>query len=141
MIPPCGPFPAHHDFGMRVAVGVLEKSLQAGRHEATTKFSNVRKITSLHTNMHKSSPLGATSSTLILRAEKKRLYSTQSPHDSDFFTMFLAGLRARVGERRKQVAAISIGVMIEIQRRLARYWNHALERDDRVAFRAVAEPD
>jgi hypothetical protein len=139
MIPPRGPFPAHHDFGMRMAIGVLEKSLQAGRHEATTKFSNVRKITSLHTNMYKSSALGAASSTLILRAEKKRLYSTQSPHDGDFFTMFMAGLRARVGERRKQDAAISIGLMIEIQRRLELDWNQARERDDRVEMREVAE--
>jgi hypothetical protein len=36
--PPHGSFPAHHDFGMRMAIGVLEKSLKAGRHEATTKF-------------------------------------------------------------------------------------------------------
>jgi hypothetical protein len=48
MTPPRGPFPARHDFGMRMAIGVLEKSVTAGRHEATTKFSNVRKITSLH---------------------------------------------------------------------------------------------
>jgi hypothetical protein len=78
-----------------MAIGVLEKSLTAGRHEATTKFSNVRKITSLHTNMYESSALGAASGTLLLRAEKKRLYSTQSPHESDFFVMLMAGLRAR----------------------------------------------
>jgi hypothetical protein len=137
MTPPRGPFPAHHDFGMRMAIGVLEKSLTAGRHEATTKFSNVRKITSLHTNMYKSSALGA--GTLILRAEKKRLYSTQSPHESDFFTMFMTGLRTRVGERRKQDAAISIALMVEIQRRLELDWNKALEGDDLVAMREVAE--
>jgi hypothetical protein len=139
MTPPRGPFPAHHDFGMRMAIGVLEKSLKAGRHEATTKFSNVRKITSLHTNMYKSSALGAASGTLVLRAEKKRLYSTQSPHESDFFIMFMAGLRARVGERRKQDAAISIALMLEIQRRLELDWKQALEGDDALAMREVAE--
>jgi hypothetical protein len=89
--------------------------------------------------MYKSSALGAASSTLILRAEKKRLYSTQSPHDGDFFTMFMAGLRARVGERRKQDAAISVGLMIEIQRIFELDWNQALECDDRVTMREVAE--
>jgi hypothetical protein len=139
IIQPREPFPAHHEFGMRMAIDVLEKSLKAGRHEAMTKYSNVRKITSLHTNMYKSSALGAASSTLILRAEKKRLYSSQSPHDSDFFVMFMAGLRARVGERRKQDAAISIALMVEMQRRLELDWNKALERDDLVEMREVAE--
>jgi hypothetical protein len=115
------------------------KSVTAGRHEATTKFSNVRKITSLHTNMYKSSALGAASGTLILRAEKKRLYSTQSPHESDFFIMFMAGLRARVGERRKQDAAISIALMVEMQNRLELDWNKAMARDDLVEMREVAE--
>jgi hypothetical protein len=139
MTPARGPFPAHHDFGMRFAIGVLEKSLKAGRHEATTKFSNIRKITSLHTNMHKSSALGAAAGTLILRAEKKRLYSSRSPHDSDFFAMFMTGLRARVGERRKQDAAISIALMVEMQRRLELDWKDALVRDDLVEMREVAE--
>jgi hypothetical protein len=139
MTPPRGPFPAHHDFGMRIAIGVLEKSLTAGRHEATTKFPNVRKITSLHTNMYKSSALGAASSTLILRAERKRLYSSQSPHDSDFFNMFMAGLRTRVGERVRQDAAISIALMVEIQRRLELDWQEAMTCDDHVAKREVAE--
>jgi hypothetical protein len=37
---------------------------------------------------------------LILRAEKKRLYSTQSPHESDFFIMFMvaASTRRRTAE-------------------------------------------
>jgi hypothetical protein len=51
----------------------------------------------------------------------------------------MAGLRARVGERRKQHAAISIGLMLEIHRRLKLGWNQALERNGRVAMREVAE--
>jgi hypothetical protein len=41
--------PAHHDFGMRMAIGVLEKSLKAGamkRLRSSRMFNN-----SLHTNM------------------------------------------------------------------------------------------
>jgi hypothetical protein len=67
------------------------------------------------------------------------LYSTQSTQESDFSIMFMAGLRARVGQQRKQDAAISIALMIEIQRRLELDWNQALERDDLVALRKVAE--
>jgi hypothetical protein len=70
---------------------------------------------------------------------QKRLYSSQSPHDSDFFTMLMAGLRTRVGERRKPDAAISIALMVEIQRRLELDSQEALECDDRVAMRKVAE--
>jgi hypothetical protein len=51
----------------------------------------------------------------------------------------MAGLRARVGERRKQDAAFSIWLMIEIHRRLKLDWNQALERNGRVAMREVAE--
>jgi hypothetical protein len=76
MTPPRRPFPAHDDLGMQMTIDVLEKVLRAGRHEASTKFSNVRKIALVY----KPSALGTASSTFILREEKKRLYSTQSPH-------------------------------------------------------------
>jgi hypothetical protein len=49
--------------------------------------------------------------------------------------MFMTGLRARVGERRKQDAAISIDLMIGIQHRLELDWNQALELDVLVAMR------
>jgi hypothetical protein len=61
MTPPRGPFPAHHDFSLRMAIDLHEKALKAGRHEATANFANVRKTTSLHTNMQKSSAFGSCS--------------------------------------------------------------------------------
>jgi hypothetical protein len=48
-----GPFRLNHDFGMRMAIGVLEKSLKAGamkRLRSSRMFGR-----SLHTNMYKSS--------------------------------------------------------------------------------------
>ena len=51
----------------------------------------------------------------------------------------MVGFKARVGERRKQDAAIPIGVMIVKQRLLEDEWNAAIEDNDRAAQRLAAE--
>ena len=51
----------------------------------------------------------------------------------------MTGFRAGVGERRKQDAAIPIGVMIEMQNLLEEEWAAAIEADDKDEQRRVAE--
>jgi hypothetical protein len=98
---PRGPFPRSYDGGMRAAIGVLMKARKAGYHEDKIQYSTARRARSIHTNMFKSSALGHTQ-TLFVRTDKKRSVVSSNPTDSNFFTSFLKGFEARVGQRVKR---------------------------------------
>jgi hypothetical protein len=50
----------------------------------------------------------------------------------------MTGLRAPIGERRRQDAAISISLMLEMQKRLEARWTRAVESRDNLVMRCVA---
>jgi hypothetical protein len=52
----------------------------------------------------------------------------------------MTGIRARIGERPRQDAAISIYLMLEMQKRLELRWKRAVESRDTLEMRRVAEP-
>jgi hypothetical protein len=64
---------------------------------------------------------------------------TTAPTDTEWFGCFMTCLRARVGERRRQDAAISITVMIELQSRLEARWLEENEENDWQEKRKAAE--
>jgi hypothetical protein len=49
------------------------------------------------------------------------------------------GLRSRIGERRRQDAAISIALMVEFQKRLEAKWQEAVIKNDIGLTRETAE--
>jgi hypothetical protein len=51
----------------------------------------------------------------------------------------MTGLRSRIRERRKQDAAISIALMIELQKRLELEWQAATARHDKERIRRATE--
>jgi hypothetical protein len=51
----------------------------------------------------------------------------------------MMGLPARIGERRRQDAAISISLMLEMQKKLEAKWTRAFESRDNLEMRCVAE--
>jgi hypothetical protein len=67
--------------------------------------------------MYKSSALGAASGTLILRAEKKRFVLNSKPARKRFLHHVYGGCEHASANGGKD-AAISIALMLEIQRRL-----------------------
>jgi hypothetical protein len=133
-----GPFPHDYDSGMRSAIGTLWQSQRPGRHEAKQKYSTVRKVRSLHTNLHNASAK-AVSSSLVWRSEKGRFITTTAPSDREWHVRFMSGLHSRIGDRRKRDAAISIEQMIAIQGFLEREWYDANEEQNTVAQRRIAE--
>jgi hypothetical protein len=114
MFKPLGPFAANYQSGIGAAIGLLRKSQRAGRHEDTIKYSSVRKARSVHTNVYQASAVAAAEA-IVFRSEKTRMVATSAPTDSAWFMAFMTGYRARVGERRKHDAAISIQVMLKMQ--------------------------
>jgi hypothetical protein len=113
-----GPFPHDYDSGMRSAIGFLWQSQRPGRHETKQKYSSIRKVRSLHTNVYNASASSA-SSTMVWRSEKGRFVATTASSDREWHVRrFMSGLHARICDRRKRDAAISIEQMIALQKLL-----------------------
>ena len=138
MFGPLGPFGIAYESGLRAAIGVLWRSQQPGRHEAKMKFSSARKARALHTDVYNASARGVEGA-LVWRSDRTRFVATAAPSDSGWFNCFMVGFKARVGERRKQDAAIPIGVMVLKQRLLEDEWSAAVARSDLPAQRLTAE--
>jgi hypothetical protein len=138
MFPPLGPFEPGYDSGMRAALGLLRKGQGTGRHEAQPKWSTVRKARAVHTNVYQTAA-GNIQGALVWRSEKARFVATSAPTDSVWFLHFMTGARARVGERLKQDAAVSICVMKATQEMLEREWEAANAVSDQQAMLNIAE--
>jgi hypothetical protein len=133
-----GPFPHDYDSGMRSAIGSLWQSQRPGCHEARQKYSSIRKVRSLHTNLHNASAK-AVSSSLVWRSNKGRFITTTAPSDIEWHVRFMSGLHSRIGDRRRRDAAISIEQMLAIQGLLEAEWRDAIEQQDPVTQRRIAE--
>ena len=117
MFPAVGPWSPDYDHGMTAALAVLVKSLRPGRHEATMKFSSVRKARTVFSNVWRASSRG-TSDSLFWRIDgRQRGVSSKAPVESEWFTRFMKGIGNRLGQRTRQDAAISIEVMMELMKR------------------------
>ena len=137
MFPAVGPWSPDYDHGMTAALAVLVKSLRPGRHEATMKFSSVRKARSVFSNVWRASSRG-TSESLFWRIDgKQRGVSSKAPVESEWFTRFMKGVGNRLGQRTRQDAAISIEVMTELMRRFED--DYGLCPEDSVNQRSIAE--
>jgi hypothetical protein len=133
-----GPFGRFYDSGMKAAIGILWRSQRKGNHEAKMKYSSVRKARALHTDYFNASVKGA-KGTMVSRSDRARFVATKAPTDSIWFNNFITGFKARVGERRKQDAAISIAVMVAIQQTLETDWQDVMTSDDQTEIRSIAE--
>ena len=138
MFHPLGPFNFNYDSGMGAAIGILWRSRKAGLHEPTMKFSSVRKARSLHTDIYNASASHA-DRVMVWRSERTRFVATTAPTETEWFNRFMTGFKARVGERVKQDAAISIDVMVQLQATLETDWQHAVEIHDAMLQRTIAE--
>jgi len=133
-----GPFSHNYDSGIRSAIGSLWQSQCPGCHEEKQKYSSIRKVRSLHTNLHNASAKAA-SSTLVWRSDKGRFITTTAPSDREWHVRFMSGLHSRIGDRRKRDAAISIEQMSAIQDLLEMEWRDASDKQDMAAQRLIAE--
>ena len=134
---PIGPFPRRYDSGLRAAIAVLDKSMQPGRYGDRVAFSTARKQRTVHTKLCLASPTGALAPQLTSDRSSTALFYT--PTNSEFFKLFMAGFKARVGERVKKDAAISIEVMIQLQRLCEKEWGQAEASGDLKLLRSAAE--
>jgi hypothetical protein len=123
---------------VRAAIGISCRTNRPGKHEAKQKYSSARNARSVHANIYLASGLGGATSQAI-RSNKGHQPIPNAPTDSEWFNHFMTGLRSRIRECRKQDAAISIALMIELQRRLELEWQAATARNDKECIRRATE--
>jgi hypothetical protein len=138
MFEPIGPFGRTYDSGIKAAIGILVRSQRKGLHEEKMKFSSVRKARALHTDVYNASAKSAEGS-LVWRSDRARFVATKSTTDTAWFNAFMSGYHARVGERRKQDAALSIDLMLALQTSLESDWVAATTSGEKEALRNIAE--
>jgi hypothetical protein len=92
----------------------------------------------VHTNMFRSSAQGYALS-LYVRTDKQRSIVPKNPTDSEFYTLFTKGLEARVGQRVKRDRALSVEIIIEMQRISEVEWEEACVKGDEPKQRLIAE--
>jgi hypothetical protein len=109
MAPPMGPFPLEDKSGMRIAIGVLERSLDPGAHEEFVQWATFRKSRSVITNISQAGVNGLGDA--VGAYEQKKMWISNVPTHQFWFSRFMSGLHKRVGELVKQDEPISIDVL------------------------------
>ena len=116
-------------------------SQQPGRHEEKIKYSTCRKVRSVHMNHFRASAKGLEQSAMWRGDKGAKIVSTnKAPTVTDWYDNFNAGFRARVGERVKRDAAISIEIMLELQALYEKEWDDLPANGSPDAKLGVVEP-
>eukprot|EP00957_Ditylum_brightwellii_P048956 3714855-Ditylum_brightwellii.AAC.1 len=109
MAPPMGPSLLSDTSGMKVAIVVLEQSLDPGSHKEFVQWATFRKSRSVITNI---SQAGVNNSGDAVGAyEQKKLWISKVPTHQFWLSQFMLGLHKQVGELVKQDKPISINVV------------------------------
>ena len=110
---PLGPFPVEDIQGTFVAVTMLQRSLEPGKHATYSQFQTIRKLRSAHSNQYMASVKGALASATLGRTLGKT-FLTQCPTNSIWFERFAMGCLKRMGQIVKQDLGISIEVELAL---------------------------
>lgn len=113
-LPPRGPFPLKDEFGMGLAVDMLQRSITSvGKIEKFIQFETVRKTRSTYSSLWQSSPDGiAEGASFAIRAGKIQL--TSCPSQSVWFSNFIRGCEDRMGYETRANKAVVIEVIVAI---------------------------
>jgi hypothetical protein len=121
--PPMGPFLLKDDGGMAIAIAVLDRSLEPGKHDVHVQWETFRKVRSTATNIIQAGAGGLTSS--VGAYERDRVWISNAATHSFCFSRFMTGVHNRVGEIRKPDRAFTIEEVHSIEKLLEREWKQA----------------
>jgi hypothetical protein len=119
-----GPFPLEDVTGMKLAVVMLERSLDPGRNKNLVQYSTVCTLRSAYSNIYHASRehLGGVS---VLTGGFRKLITTDCPSNGSWFDRFMVGYYKQVGQLLVQDLAISIEVLLAVQQYLEGQWSAA----------------
>lgn len=123
---PAGPrYDASFDDGLRYAVSMLWKSLEPGRHGDHIKFSAVRGVRTMSTNVETMLASMEDSRKMVMKGMKVVVESSL-PCDSLWLERFMVGLRLRMGESLRQDMALSPDIVVNILADCEQEWEVAV---------------
>jgi hypothetical protein len=127
--PALGPFPVRDSLGLSVAIAMLLKSLEPGKHDPQyQQFETIRKLRAGYSNMYMASCEGV-SSLRTVGGDRAKHHLTQSPTQSLWFERFSQGCVRRMGQEVRQDWAIPLDAMHGLMSVLEDEWISA--EDDR----------
>ncbi len=118
---PMGPFPVVDSMGMGVAVVMLKRSLDKGKHDRSIQFETVRQFRSAASNIYHASVEGQ--GAIIMAKETQKLTIAECPTYSDFFGRFVQGMHKRMGDIVRSDRAISHATMLELMSLVEGEWS------------------
>jgi len=122
-LPARGPFPTRDSFGYRVAIGMVLKSLEPGRHNRHyQQFETIQRLCAGYSNLYLSSEEG-TSCLRTMGGDMVKHSLTHSPTQSTWFDCFSQGCVQRMGLDVRHNWAITLPAMHELLKLLEREWN------------------
>jgi hypothetical protein len=100
--------------GMIVARAILDRLLDPGRNDTFVQFTTVRKTRSMMTNVAQATASGLED--VIGSYKRSRVWISSVPTHLFWFTIFMSGIHKRVGDVTKQDKAVTIDVILEVDR-------------------------
>lgn len=117
-----GPWELGDHMGMKQAIGILLRSREPGRNGFTVKFSTTRKARGVFTRVAHASPTSKRNQTFA--KDRNKLTITHATTYGEWFSSFMEGVLARMGQITRQDRAISIEEMLALQEGFEKTWNH-----------------
>jgi hypothetical protein len=117
---PMGPHPLEDTFGMGAAVVMLQQSLSPGKYDRCMQFASVRKFRGAFSNVYHVTAKGQTG--MVLAKDIRKMTVTKCLMYGEFFERFMRGMHKRMGEITRPDRALSLNIMLELQRLLEQEW-------------------
>jgi len=115
--------------GMGIAIITLHSSLRPGKYGRHLQFDSMRKTPTWYGHVHRG---GAAYSQLTLFAQDERKVKTStSPTDGEWFQRFKLGAKLRMGQVRKQNEAFTPGIIRAMDEVAEEEWVSALTGEER----------
>jgi hypothetical protein len=115
--------------GMGVAIMTLHSSLRPGRYCRHLQFDSMRKTPTWYGHLHRG---GTEYSRLTLFAQDERKVKTStSPTDGEWFQRFKLGAKLRMGQIRKQNEAFTPGLILALDKVAEELWEASVSGVDK----------
>jgi hypothetical protein len=111
------------NMGMGIAIVLLQRSLDKGKHNKTIQLETLRKFRAAASNIFHASVEGQGAMTMA--KDTKKLMVTTCPMYGDYFKRFMRGVHKRMGDIIKPDRALSIPIMLELLQLMDCNWNRA----------------
>jgi hypothetical protein len=127
--PPLGPWPLEDKLGMKVALAVLDRSLDKGVYEATVQWDTFRRQMSAVTNISQAAVGGLGNS--VGAYERNKMFISEAVTHKFWFSRFMTGVHKQVGQVRKPDRVLTIDIIHAVDRLLESEWENATSADER----------